>query len=285
MSDLRYRALKKTFPKTFADGTACLLLCVAIPTVYWFEIFVVMPCIFSTGLHTFHVLLGTFVLGNILGNFALIMAVDTSTRGLIMPSTVPPGWHVCAPCEAVAPPRTRHCGTCGVCVLKKEHHCLFTGCCIGHTNHRFFFCFLVYMWGSTLYCSIMNSFFIAPYLGDANFLWTFVRIVLPGLWLIANPSVETLYGFLFSLNVIGCLFLSVLLYFYARQVLTNTTTRERNDDSARVYDHGTKHNVEVVLGMRWYLTWLLPTISSPLPYDGMDWRNVLLKDQTRLKTK
>ena len=81
--------------------------------------------------------------------------------------------------------------------------------------------------------------------GDANFLWTFVRIVLPGLWLIANPSVETLYGFLFSLNVIGCLFLSVLLYFYARQVLTNTTTRERNDDSARVYDHGTKHNVEV----------------------------------------
>jgi len=79
---------------------------------------------------------------------------------------VPQGWHVCAPCESVAPPRSRHCGVCGVCVLKREHHCIFTGCCIGLTNHRHFFSFLVYMWLSTLYCSVVNAFFISPYISE-----------------------------------------------------------------------------------------------------------------------
>lgn len=188
-----------------------------------------------------------------------------------MPASVPDGWHVCAPCESVAPPRSRHCGVCGCCVLKREHHCIFTGCCIGLYNHRYFFCFLVYMWLSTLYCSILNAFFISPYIGEASVWWTLVRILLPGLWLIFNPSTDTLYGFLFSLNVIGCLFLTVLLYYYGRQVLSNTTTRERTERPDVSYDKGTLHNIQVVLGRRWYLTWLCPVLPSTIPYDGLDW--------------
>lgn len=81
--------------------------------------------------------------------------------------------------------------------------------------------------------------------GEDSLSWTLVRIVLPGLWLIMSPSTDTLYGFLFSLNVIGCLFLSVLLYYYAYQVLTNTTTRERTEKQDPSYDHGTWANIQV----------------------------------------
>ena len=107
--------------------------------------------------------------------------------------------------------------------------------------------------------------------GEDNLWWTIVRIFLPGLWLIMNPSTETFYGFLFSLNVVGCLFLSVLLFYYSRQLLTNTTTRERTENNGGQYDKGTRHNIEVVLGRRWYLTWVCPLLNSTIPYDGLDW--------------
>ncbi|KAA0197801.1 hypothetical protein HAZT_HAZT001766 [Hyalella azteca] len=282
---LRWRSLRLIVPRTFTDAAACTLLSVAIPIVYWFEVFVVMPRVFNSFFHKFHICLGTFVLLNIITNFVVIMLIDTSTKGHIMPATVPKGWHVCAPCENVAPPRARHCGSCGCCILKREHHCIFTGCCIGLYNHRYFFCFLVYMWLSTLYCSVVNAFFISPYIEEDSIAWTSVRVVLPGLWLIVNPSVETLYGFLFSLNVIGCLFLSVLLYYYTRQLLTNTTTRERSENSAISYDKGTLHNIQVVLGRRWYLTWLFPLVPSTIPYDGLDWSKQLFKPTFEDKSK
>uniref|UniRef100_A0A6A7G0W2 Palmitoyltransferase n=2 Tax=Hirondellea gigas TaxID=1518452 RepID=A0A6A7G0W2_9CRUS len=282
---LRWRKLRQAGPRTFTDSAACVLISFAIPLVYWFEVFVVMPSVFNDFFHLFHIVLGTFVLANIIGNFVIIMFVDTSNKGLIMPATVPEGWHVCAPCESVAPPRSRHCGVCGCCVLKKEHHCIFTGCCIGLYNHRYFYCFLVYMWLATFYCSIVNSFFISPYIGNDNVLWTCIRIVLPGLWMIVNPSTEAMYSFLFSLNVIGCLFLSVLLYYYTRQLLVNTTTRERTENTGPNYDKGPIHNIQVVLGRRWYLTWLCPLLSSTIPYDGMDWSKMTVPAVNHVKFK
>ena len=98
---------------------------------------------------------------------------------------------------------------------------------------------------------IVQYFFIVTIIcydtiaGEDSIWWTLVRVVLPGLWLIMNPSVETIYGFLFSLNVIGCLFLSVLLYYYARQMLTNTTTRERTEKIDPSYDKGPMANIVV----------------------------------------
>jgi len=259
---LRLRRPRDALPKTFADSAACALLCVAIPLVFWFEIFVVMPVVLPVVLYPPHAVLGVFVLHNILGNFFLMIAVDTSTSGEIMPATVPAGWHVCAPCESVAPPRARHCSTCGTCVLKREHHCLFSGCCIGLSNHRFFLVFLAYMWVSTLYCSGLNACFIAPYIGEDGALLTALRTLLPGLWLVLRPCRDTLYGFLFSLNVIGGLFLSVLMVYYGRRALAG-------GDPA--YDWGRRANVEVALGQRWQVAWLSPLVGSPLPYDGLRW--------------
>ncbi|KAF2356494.1 Palmitoyltransferase DHHC domain [Trinorchestia longiramus] len=251
MLGYRWRKAELLLPRTFTDAAAFTLLSCAIPIVYWFEVFVVMPRVFNSFFHVIHIFLGTFVLLNVITNFGMMVVVDTSTKGHIMPATVPHGWHVCAPCENVAPPRSRHCGICGCCVLKREHHCIFTGCCIGLYNHRFFVCFLVYMWLSTLYCSVVNAFFISPYIEEDRFWWTCIRIVLPGLWLIMNPSAETFYGFLFSLNVIGCLFLSVLLYYYTRQMLVNITTRERTDNCPISYDKGILHNIQKWIRSNW----------------------------------
>ncbi|KAL7638237.1 UNVERIFIED_CONTAM: hypothetical protein RMT77_010801 [Armadillidium vulgare] len=268
----KLRLRKNILPKNLPDLSACIFLCAAMPTVYWFEIFIVSPTLFDWPLYIFHIILGTFVLVNVAGNFLAIMFVETSTKRLVLPSQVPKGWHVCAECESVAPPRSRHCNTCKACILKKEHHCIFTGCCVGLSNHRYFFVFLIYIWLSTLYCSGLNIFFIWPYVGGLTW-WALIRLLLPGIWLVWNPCFETLYAFLFSINFIGFLFLTVLVFYYTNLIFNNVTTQENNSGNpTNLYDQGSrKENVKVALGKRWYLTWLFPTIWSPLPYDGFEW--------------
>ncbi|XP_027232586.1 probable palmitoyltransferase ZDHHC24 [Penaeus vannamei] len=279
---IRFR--KKLMPRSFADFCAVVFMCFAIPAIYVFEVFIVAPTIYNATLSVLHGIAGTFIVANIIGNFIAIMLVDTSTQGLLLPSQVPSGWHVCAACESTAPARSRHCNTCNVCVLKKEHHCVFTGCCVGLKNHRYFYIFLFYMWGSTLYCSFLNAFFIWPHVGGFS-MWAVVRLLLPGVWILWEPSLDTLYAFLFSINVIGFLFMTVLIFYYTGLLVTNTTTYENNNRKGQKYDHGTEHNIKVTLGERWYLTWIFPTISSPLTYDGLDWSNQISSRSVRPKTR
>ncbi|XP_045589971.1 probable palmitoyltransferase ZDHHC24 [Procambarus clarkii] len=278
------RIRKRLVPRTFTDFSAMMFMSFAIPAVYWFEIYVVAPTVYNRVLNFLHTILGTYFVINIIGNFMAIIAVDTSTQGLLLPSQVPPGWHVCATCESTAPPRSRHCITCNVCVLKKEHHCVFAGCCVGLRNHRYFYIFLFLMWVSTLYCSCLNAFFIWPYVGGFN-LWAMVRLMLPGIWLVMEPSMGTLFAFLFSINIIGFLFMTVLMYYYTGLLVTNTTTREINDQKGQKYDYGREQNIKVTLGERWYLTWVFPTLSSPLPYDGLEWFVESEEKSVRPKTK
>ncbi|XP_071548172.1 probable palmitoyltransferase ZDHHC24 [Panulirus ornatus] len=265
---IRFR--KRLMPRTFADLSAMVFMSFAIPAVYWFEVYVVAPTVYNQTLNVLHTIVGTYIVINIIGNFLAVIIVDTSTQGLLLPSQIPPGWHVCAKCESTAPPRSRHCNTCDVCILKKEHHCVFTGCCVGLGNHRYFYIFLFLMWGSTLYCSCLNACFIWPYVGGFN-LWALVRLILPGVWLLWEPSLDTLYAFLFSINVIGFLFMSVLIYYYTGLLVSNMTTHENNSRKGQKYDYGRDLNIKVTLGEWWYLTWVFPTLSSPLPYDGVDW--------------
>ena len=72
-----------------------------------------------------------------------------------------------------------------------------------------------------------------------------VRLLLPGVWLLWEPCIDTLYSFLFSINVIGCLFMSVLIYYYTALLLTNTTTHENNTKKANKYSQGRDHNLKV----------------------------------------
>lgn len=76
--------------------------------------------------------------------------------------------------------------------------------------------------------------------------WALVRLLLPGIWLVWNPSFDTLYAFLFSINFIGFLFLSVLVYYYTGLLVRNVTTQENNSgQNTRKYDLGRNLNVKV----------------------------------------
>lgn len=76
-------------------------------------------------------------------------------------------------------------------------------------------------------------------------MWAVVRLLLPGVWILWEPSLDTLYAFLFSINVIGFLFMTVLIFYYTGLLVTNTTTYENNNRKGQKYDHGTEHNIKV----------------------------------------
>ena len=76
-------------------------------------------------------------------------------------------------------------------------------------------------------------------------MWALVRLLLPGIWLLWEPSLSTLYAFLFSINVIGFLFMSVLIYYYTGLIMTNSTTHENNNRKGQKYDGGKNHNIKV----------------------------------------
>ncbi|XP_046886106.1 palmitoyltransferase ZDHHC16A isoform X1 [Hypomesus transpacificus] len=61
---------------------------------------------------------------------------------------------VCKKCIIPKPARTHHCGICNTCILKMDHHCPWLNNCVGHLNHRYFFCFCLFMTMGCVYCSI-----------------------------------------------------------------------------------------------------------------------------------
>lgn len=48
----------------------------------------VVPSLFDWPLFVFHLILGSFVLINLIGNFIGIMVIDTSTKSHVLPSQV-----------------------------------------------------------------------------------------------------------------------------------------------------------------------------------------------------
>lgn len=122
----------RPLPTTWNDWATTLFLAAAIPLTYWFELWIVMPTLFSmtSSFYIFNFLLGTFILFNIVSNMMALMLCNTSIVGEHI--TRPPKasanlWKFCSACESVAPPRSWHCQTCRVCILKRDHHCMFTG--------------------------------------------------------------------------------------------------------------------------------------------------------------
>jgi palmitoyltransferase len=137
MSSTRYRR-QRIFPRQVSDIGAFCFVVLMIPATFVFEVNVVFPELYKGAPWTYyaHLALGTVLLVNIVGNYIGLWLTDTSTRHVILPSTIKQRWEFCASCEAVQPPRAWHCSSCGVCVLKREHHCMFVGYCVGHRNHR-----------------------------------------------------------------------------------------------------------------------------------------------------
>lgn len=259
------------FPKTIQDACVTTFVFLIIPTVYWFEIFMVLPTFYEEGslLYRFHIMTGTFILFNISANLMATIICDTSIKGKILPSTLGPNWRFCAVCESTAPPRSWHCSTCNICILKRDHHCIFTSCCIGHYNLRYFLMFVFYLFIATVYATFYNTYFILNYIDFTN-IYTYIRIIFPLAMVFVDWSDGQLYTFLYLIIIIGSVFTGVLLYFHLNLILRGMVTYEKHH-GLNLYDMGKKRNLQDVLGYRWYLTWISPFIASELPGDGVNW--------------
>lgn len=258
-------------PKTIGDACVTTFVFFIIPTVYWFEIFLVLPTFYEAGsiVYKFHIVAGTFILFNISSNLIATILCDTSIKGKVLPSTLGTNWRFCVVCESTAPPRSWHCNICKTCILKRDHHCIFTSCCIGHYNLRYFLMFVFYLFIATIYATYYNTYFILNYVDFKN-IYTYIRLIFPLAMVFVDLSHGQFYIFLYLIIIIGGVFTGVLLYYHTKLMLIGMVTYEKNH-SISLYNMGRKRNIQEVLGYKWYLTWISPFVISELPSDGINW--------------
>ncbi|KAG4066973.1 hypothetical protein HA402_007721 [Bradysia odoriphaga] len=267
---------KSILPHGLSDMGSTVFLAICIPAVFIFEIVIILPAFFEPGtlMYILHIVLGTFLLFNVTANKITMMLCDTSIKGekLVPSERTEKLWKMCAVCETLTPPRTWHCNTCKTCILRRDHHCAFTGCCVGHTNQRYFLMLLGYLFVSTFYASLYNNYFIWVIHAD-KFLKnaTILKLAFPLFMIAWDQSIETCYLAGYLINMVGVFFIGFLLIYHMRNVLRGTLTHEK----VMAYDLGIKRNIEMVFGVRWYLTWISPFVTSDLPHDGIHWGDVL----------
>lgn len=113
------------------DITAFTFLTVAVMVIFMFETIIVKPYLDEQGYTyvNFHLCIGLMILFNVYASLYRLVSTDTSTVGLVMPSTRPNSgdWRYCLVCEANSPPRAYHCRNCDRCILRRDHHCIFSG--------------------------------------------------------------------------------------------------------------------------------------------------------------
>lgn len=261
-------------PKKGTEIPYLLLILIMVPVTYWFEIWVVLPSLFSpsTGLYWFIFGIGHFILHNVVGNFLGILMCDTSIRGRKMPTEPAPGVQLCPICETLTPPRSFHCSTCNICILKRDHHCTFAGTCIGHYNHRFFILFVFYMLLATFISLPFNIYFLWDLLTftELSFLAT---LAFPLIMFMVdmgpdNIDINTVYIIIFTLNIGGLIFCAAWFYFHYQLMITGKVVHEMRK-CINSYNLGIEKNIKMVLGEKWHLTWVSPFIYSQLPSDGI----------------
>lgn len=272
--------LRKTFlPRSIQDAAATFFLIFMIPITFWFELWVIIPDIHGYGscFHIMYFCLGLFLLFNVSANLLAVIIVDTSTKPhMIRPPSDAQvkGWIFCASCEAISPPRSWHCPICDVCVLKRDHHCIFSGSCVGHANHRYFIMLLVHLFISTVFSTIYNSYYLWFAHGvDYRNLVSFVNMIFPVAVLMFESSMKQYYLFIYLILFIGSLFTGALLFYYWNLISNGVVVHEKNKQTFS-YDMGFKENWKVVMGDKYYLTWISPLIQSTPTHDGINWEPV-----------
>lgn len=267
------KAIKNIFPKVPMEIAAFVFVVSIIPTIYCFELFVVLPSFYPlwSFWYTVHFICGTFLMCNITSNFVAIVCTNTSVKGLMLQSTLQPKWRFCSVCESVSPPRSWHCDICNTCIIRRDHHCMFTGCCIGHYNYRFFLAFAIHLLIATAYATYFNGYFMWK---RVNFQtpMALLKIVFP-LAMVAfgiDVSETQLYLILFIITIMGMLFMVILLIVHTNLIWHGTTTYEKNH-KIRDYDLGWRQNFKDVFGENWFLACFLPFAQLKLRGDGIIW--------------
>lgn len=280
-------SLRNRLFRSLPDLGATTFLGIVIPATYWFELFVVLPSIKflrTPLLYYGHLILGSLLLLNIVGNWIFVMMTDTSTQRIQMPIPKPADvdpvsrdkWRFCAVCEALQPPRTWHCKTCNRCILKRDHHCLFTGCCVGHKNQRYFLLLIAYLFLATTYSTFYNNYFIwILHAQDFRNSLTIFKIIFPLAWAVVDWTPVQSFFLIYVINLIGSLFTGALLWYHGRNALVGELAYEANKKSAKVgYDQGWKRNLQLIFGQNWLMALINPFARSELPHDGIHWEAV-----------
>lgn len=285
------QTIRRRLFRSIPDLAATTFLAIFIPVTYWFELFVVLPSIRflrTPVLYYGHMLIGSLLMFNIVGNWVFVMLTDTSTKRVMLPmpkkSEVDLGsrdkWRFCAQCESLQPPRTWHCKTCNKCILKRDHHCLFTGCCVGHKNQRFFLLLITYLFLATTYSTFYNNYFIWVLHGkDFRNWWTAIKMIFPLAWAMLDWSVVQFYFMVYMVNLVGSLFTGALLFYHGKNALVGKLAYEANAAGSNKvqkvdYNLGWRRNLQIIFGRHWLLTLVNPFARSELPHDGIHWETV-----------
>ncbi|XP_022906589.1 probable palmitoyltransferase ZDHHC24 [Onthophagus taurus] len=267
---LKFR--RNVLPKNKQDFFFTSFAIIAIPLVYWFEIFIVLPHIYrdnpSVIWPIIHTVMGTFISVNIIGNLFALIFFDTSITGVILKSKSE--WILCPICETMVPPRSWHCTECNVCILKRDHHCSFCSNCIGYFNQRYFIHFLIYVFIATLYASFYNFYFIYE-LSEFKSWKMWLNVIFPLAMLMFDYSIKQFYMFLSLIVLVMCAYSGVLLVFHVKLLLRGVVVHERK--LGDVYNLGKIENIKEVFGNRWQISWISPLIQSTLSGDGQSFKS------------
>ncbi|CAG9797264.1 unnamed protein product [Chironomus riparius] len=263
---------RKSIISNSKQDIACsLFLFFIIPTVFYYEIQHVLAEIhgYNYILYT-HIILGCYLVFNIVVNLMHIILIDTSvfsTNELMTTSrfkTDPTAkdWNLCDKCELIVPPRSWHCDVCNVCILKRDHHCMFAGNCVGLNNNRYFMIFLLHFFIGATYSFFYNSYYIWIYRGTSFIAWfTPFKMFFP-MFMMFFRSNNDWHLFLYMLIMIGSIFTGVLLVYHMKLIVKNATTHEKNKGA---YDLGRAQNLKIVFGDRWLWSIFWPFAESTLP--------------------
>ena len=271
-------------PKKPSDFVAFVFMIVMLWMIALFELFIVLPLYhapFSTW-YCIHVCCGFFMWLNVFANFYMLITTDTTGKNLGMPSVLKPGWTYCPFCQLNSPPRAHHCQVCNECVLKRDHHCIFAGKCVGFRNYRYYMCLALHLWMGAVYANVFHYEYVTEEIGGFGYLTLLTMFTPVVIWLLGYT---TLYGIFIScmagISVFALLLFSGLLFFQAGIILRGQTSYERKKKK-REYDLGWKMNFLQVFGERWYLVWIWPTVSSPLPGDGTNFTKKYLEEEKNM---
>lgn len=276
--------LQAYIPQKPSDYVAFLFMIVMLWVIALFELFVVLPLYHEpfSSWWCLHVFCGFFFWLNVFANFFFLITTDTTGKNLGMPSVLKPGWTYCPFCQLNAPPRAHHCQVCNECVLKRDHHCIFAGKCVGFRNYRYYMFLALYLWLGAFYANAFHHEYVTSEIGSFS-VATVLTMVTPILmWMLGYT---TLYGFFISfmtgLSIFAFILFSGMLFFQIRIISRGQTSYERKKKK-KEYDLGWKQNFLDVFGEKWYLAWIWPTVSSPLPGDGTNYKKTYLQESKDL---
>jgi len=155
------------------------------------------------------------------------------------------GPRVCRTCKLIKPWRAHHCRICKRCVLRMDHHCPWMNRCVGFYNYCYFFLFLLYLCGGTLF--FVLSGFLTLY-GNRDEYTGHLRLALI---------------LCFSIFCAMCMFLML----HTILLVTNQTSMEvfgssrkhRRIKTKRLFSLGSKwKNIAAVFGGESWFMWLVP---------------------------